>query len=57
MAGLSFVTKVYETTSLEEAAAMLNKGGWVIIAAAKQKNGYLFALGCTDLDVTWCQNI
>ena len=46
--GLDFVTKVYETDSLDEAAAMLAQGGWVIIAAVKQKSGYLFSLGCTE---------
>ena len=46
--GLFFVNKVYETTNLDEAAAMLTQGGWVIIAAVKQKDGYLFSLGFTE---------
>ena len=46
--GLYFVHKVYETTNLDEAAAMLTQGGWVIIAAVKQKDGYLFSLGFTE---------
>lgn len=42
---LQFVRKIYETTDIDEAAAMINQGGWVIIAAAKGKDGYLFSLG------------
>ena len=42
---LGYVTKIYETVDLDEAAAMLTQGGWVIIAAAKGRNGYLFSLG------------
>ena len=42
---LQVVRKIYETTDIDEAAAMINQGGWVIIAAAKGKDGYLFSLG------------
>lgn len=45
---LSLVTKVHETTDINEAVAMLNQGSWIIIAAAPQKDGYLFSLGCVD---------
>lgn len=47
---LRFVTKVHETSDIDEAAAMLNQGGWVIIAAAKGKNGYLFSLGYLEIN-------
>lgn len=42
---LSLVTKVYETTDINKAIAMLNQGSWIIIAAAPQKDSYLFSLG------------
>lgn len=48
-AELSFVKRVYETSNLDEAAAMLNQGGWVIIAAAKRGDGYLFSLGYMEV--------
>ena len=41
----SLITKIYETSNLDEAAAMLNQDGWVMIAAAKGRKGYLFSLG------------
>ena len=47
---LRFVTKVHETSDIDEAAAMLNQGGWVIIAAAKGKNGYRFSLGYLEIN-------
>ena len=45
---LGFVTKVYETIDLDEAAEMLTQDGWVMIAAAKGKDSYLFSLGYMD---------
>lgn len=47
---LRFVTKVHETSDIDEAAAMLNQGGWVIIAAAKGEDGYLFSLGYMEIN-------
>lgn len=49
---LSYVTRVYETMDLDEAAAMLTQGGWVITAAAKGKEGYLFSLGYMDFSAS-----
>ena len=47
---LMFVKRVYETKDLDEAAAMVNQGGWVIIAVVKQSDGYLFSLGYMEVD-------
>ena len=46
--GLYFVHKVYETTNLDEAAAMVTQSGWVIISAVEQKERDLFLLGFTE---------
>lgn len=46
---LRSVTKIHETRDIDEAAAMLNQGGWVIIAIAKGEDGYLFSLGYMEI--------
>lgn len=45
---LRFVSKVHETADIDEAAAMMDRGNWVIIAAAKGEDGYLFSLGYVE---------
>lgn len=45
---LRFVSKVHETADIDEAAAMMDRGNWVIIAAAKGEAGYLFSLGYVE---------
>ncbi len=47
---LRFVSKVHETEDIDEAAAMMDRGNWVIIAAAKGEDGYLFSLGCVEAE-------
>ena len=47
---LKSVTKLHETRNIDEAAAMLNQGGWVIIAIAKGEDGYLFSLGYMEIN-------
>ena len=47
---LRFVSKIHETADIDEAAAMMDRGNWVIIAAAKGENGYLFSLGYVEAE-------
>ena len=47
---LKSITKLHETRNIDEAAAMLNQGGWVIIAIAKGEDGYLFSLGYMEIN-------
>ena len=51
---LGLVTKNHETSDIDDAAAMLNQGGWVIIAAAKGEDGYLFSLGYMEINTDHC---
>lgn len=47
---LRFVSKVHETADIDEAAAMMDRENWVIIAAAKGEDGYLFSLGYVEAE-------
>lgn len=46
---LKLVAEVCETRSIEEAAEMMAQGGWVMIAAAKGAEEWLFSMGKLDI--------